>query len=142
MRQERQAAICAGSVYRMHFDSSKSRTKKNADDIKIYSNKWLGSVVWGSKDYDFPIKSPALNKYKVLVPYAWGNMYEKHYLCGTFADIIIASPNEACTETYLESGCFDDYKTAKKHAKYLMTKFARALLYVNKTLLSSDISIP
>lgn len=110
-----------------------SRTKKNADDIKIYSNKWLGSVVWGSKDYDFPIKSPALNKYKVLVPYAWGNMYEKHYLCGTFADIIIASPNEACTETYLESGCFDDYKTAKKHAKYLMTKFARALLYVNKT---------
>jgi len=31
-----------------------------------------------------------------------------------------------------ESGAFDDFETAQKHAKYLMTKFARALLYVNK----------
>ena len=110
-----------------------SKIKKNTCDIKLYSNKWLGSVGWVPSNYEFPIKSLALNKYKVFVPYAWGNLYEKHYLCGTFADIIIAFPNESCTETYLESGCFEDYETAKKHAKYLMTKFARALLYVNKT---------
>ena len=47
--------------------------------------------------------------------------------------MIIANPFEACTETYLESGAFDDYETAKKHSKYLMTKFLRALLYMNKT---------
>ena len=41
-------------------------------------------------------------------------------------------PGEACTETYLESGLFDSFEIAQKHAKYLMTKFCRALLYVNK----------
>ena len=54
------------------------------------------------------------------------------YLGGAYSNIIIASPNDICTETYLESGCFDDYNTAKKHAKYLMTRFFRALYFLNK----------
>ena len=60
-------------------------------------------------------------------------MSEKTGLGGAFSDVIIANPFESCTETYLESGCFNTYDDAKKHAKYLMTKFARALLYMNKT---------
>lgn len=67
-----------------------------------------------------------------LIPYAWGNMSEKNGLGGAFSDIIIAFPHQACTETYLESGPFDTFDLAKKHEKYLMTKFCRALLYVNK----------
>ena len=59
-------------------------------------------------------------------------MSEKTGLGGAFSDIIIASPSEVCTETYVVSGEFDDFETAQKHAKYLMTKFARALLYLNK----------
>lgn len=59
-------------------------------------------------------------------------MSESAGLGGAFSDIIIASPDEACTETYLEAGPFDTYKEAQKYAKYLMTKFCRALLYVNK----------
>ena len=59
-------------------------------------------------------------------------MDDKKYLGGAYSDIIIASPNDICTETYLESGCFNDYSTAKKHAKYLMTRFCRALYYLNK----------
>ena len=59
-------------------------------------------------------------------------MSEKSGLGGAFSDIIIASPGEACTETYLESGSFDSLEAAQKHAKYLMTKFCRALLYLNK----------
>ena len=63
---------------------------------------------------------------------AWGNMSETAGLGGAYANVIIAKPFEICTETYQESGCFDDFETAKKHAKYLLTKFARATLYANK----------
>lgn len=61
-----------------------------------------------------------------------GKHVGKEIFGGAFSDIIIAGPNEACTETYIESGCFETYDKAEKHAKYLMTKFTRALLYVNK----------
>jgi len=106
-------------------------SKQSNDDIKIYAKS--GIVIWGSKGYHFPKTTKAFDKYKVLVTYAWGNMSEKTGLGGAFSDVIIANPFEACTETYLESGVFDDYETAKKHSKYLMTKFLRALLYMNKT---------
>lgn len=100
------------------------------DDIKIYGSK--GLVRYVPFDYDLPKKTVAFNKYKIFVGSAWGNMSGSAGLGGAYADIIIGSPHEICTETFQESGCFDDYETAKKHAKYIMTKFARALLFVNK----------
>ena len=109
---------------------SMQKEKLSDNDIKIYGAKENRFV---SKDYVLPKKTKAFNKFKVFVPYAWGNMSKNAGLGGAYADIIIASPYEICTETYLESGCFDDFKTAQKHAKYLLTKFARALLFLNKT---------
>lgn len=106
------------------------REKQNLDDIKIYAKS--GLVLYVPRNYRFPKTTQALKKYKVFIPYAWGNMSEKTGLGGAFSDIIIGSPYEVCTETYLESGCFDDFETAKKHSKYLLTKFCRALLYMNK----------
>lgn len=106
------------------------RYKQDETDICIWIKS--GKKMWVPKDYPFPKKTEAFDKYKVLIPYAWGNMAEKNYLGGAFSDIIIAAPNEACTETYIESGCFDTFEQAEKHAKYLFTKFTRALLYVNK----------
>ncbi len=106
-------------------------SRKMDTDIKIYAK--AGMVIYAPSNYEFSRLSSALNKYKVFIPYAWGNMSENSGLGGAFADIIVAKPNEACTETYLESGCFDDIEMAKKHAKYLMTRFARGLLYMNKT---------
>ena len=88
-------------------------------------------------NYPIPKKSKALNKYKVIVGEAWGNWSTGAGLGGAFADIIIAKPNDVVTETFTEPGNFDDYDTAKKHAKYLMTRFTRALLYVNKHSLHS-----
>ena len=99
-------------------------------DIRVIGLRMIRYI---PKEYPIPKRTVALAKYKVFVPYAWGNMSETAGLGGAYADIIIASPNDICTETYLESGCFDDFDTAKRHAKYLMTKFARALLFVNKT---------
>lgn len=54
------------------------------------------------------------------------------WLGGGFAKIYIAKPQQICTETFLESGCFDTLEQAKIHAKFLMTQFCRALLYRNK----------
>lgn len=108
-----------------------STKKLNDNDIRVYAKS--GIVLWVPYDFPFPKTTKCFRKYKVFVPYAWGNMSEKTGLGGAFSDIIIAKPYEVCTETYLESGCFNDFELAKKHAKFLMTKFARACLYANKT---------
>ena len=89
-------------------------------------------VKYVPSDYNLPRVTKALNKYKIFVPYAWGNMSEKTGLGGAYSDIIIAKPNDIATETFQESGCFDTLDDARKHAKYLLTKFTRALLYFNK----------
>lgn len=39
---------------------------------------------------------------------------------------------EIVTTSYLTQGSYDDLNTARKHAKYLLTRFLRALLYNNK----------
>lgn len=102
------------------------------DDVKLYGLLDRRQVVkYVPKTYPFPRKTDAFDKYKVLMGKAWGN-FSNGYLGGAYADIVIAAPNEAATENFIESGAFDDYETAKKHAKYLMTRFARALLYRNK----------
>ena len=103
--------------------------KINGDDIKIYCKNEI--IKYVPKNYPFPRKG-AIDKYKIFVPYAWGNMSEETGLGGAFSNIILAFPNEACTETYLESMNFDNINIAKKHAKYLMSKFCRACLYINK----------
>lgn len=104
--------------------------RNSVSDILVYAKS--GVIAYVPTDYPFPKKTLAFNKYKVFVPYAWGNMSEKTGFGGAFSDIIIGSPGEACTETYLESGSFDDFEHVQRHAKYLLTKFCRALLYVNK----------
>ena len=83
------------------------------------------------ENYPLPKKTVAIKKYKVFIGKAWGN-FSAGYLGGAYSDIIIAEPNEICTENFLESGCFDNYADAKCHAKYLLTQFVRALLYAKK----------
>ncbi|MEO6761575.1 MAG: DEAD/DEAH box helicase family protein [Candidatus Saccharimonadales bacterium] len=102
-------------------------------DIELWTGGRGGRIIkYVPESYPFPKKTKALNKYKVLVAYAWGNWSEGAGLGGAYSDIIIAGPNVATTETWQESGIFNDFETAQKHAKYLMTKFSRALLYLNK----------
>lgn len=51
---------------------------------------------------------------------------------GAYGDIILALPYELSTESFLENGCFDDIDSARKHAKYIISKFVRALIFVRK----------
>lgn len=102
-------------------------------DIELWTGGRSGRIIkYVPVGYPFPKTTKALRKYKVLVAYAWGNWSEGAGLGGAYSDIIIAGPNVATTETWQESGAFDEFDTAQKHAKYLMTKFTRALLYFNK----------
>ena len=106
--------------------------QKNKNDIKLYSKE--GIIKYLPSNYPFPKNKDdtAFDKYKVFVPYAWGNWSEKNGLGGAFSDIIIAGPREVVTEYAQESGKFNDFETARNHAKYLMTQFCRACLYFNK----------
>jgi site-specific DNA-methyltransferase (adenine-specific) len=45
---------------------------------------------------------------------------------------IIAGPGEACSETYLVAGRFDDEQTARRYADYLRTRFVRFLVSLRK----------
>lgn len=109
-----------------------SDCKTSDDDILIYGLKQRkNTFCYLDKNYPLPKSTVAKNKYKILVGKAWGN-FSKSYLGGAYADIVIASPNEVCTENFLECGCFDNYRDASCCAKFVMTKFVRALLYLNK----------
>lgn len=114
-----------------HLPNIQDKKEKDTD-ISIYGLKNRKQTIkYIPKDYPLPKITSAFNKYKVFIGKAWGN-FSEGYLGGAYADIIIASPKEICTENFLESGIFESYDKAKMHAKYLMTKFARALLFANK----------
>lgn len=103
--------------------------KMNDNDMVLYGDRRRKYYI--AKDYPLPRTSVAFGKYKVLYTYAWGGMDGK-YLGGSYSDIIIAEPFEICTETYQEQGAYSTKDEARKHAKYILTRFARALLYINK----------
>ena len=102
-------------------------TRQYNTDIELWTGGRGGRLIkYLPSDYPLPKVTEALNKYKIFVTYAWGNMSEESGLGGAFSDIIIANPNVATTETWQESGLFENFEQAKKHAKYLMTRFTRA----------------
>ena len=113
--------------------------KQNPDDLVLYASN--ERIRYCPKNYPLPKKSPALYSYKVFIPSAWGNMSENSGLGGAYSDIIIGRPGEICTETFVECGNFNSFSEAQKFAKYAMTKFARALLYVNKVSQQSSRSV-
>jgi hypothetical protein len=100
------------------------------DDIKMYSSN--EQVFFLARRYPVPKVTSSFTKFKVFVPYAWGNMADGPGLGGAFANVVVAQPYEIATETYQEQGPFNDLDTATKHAKYILTRFARALLFLNK----------
>lgn len=102
------------------------------DDIAIYglkNRKFIKCYI--EKDYPIPKITSNIQRFTVLIGKAWGN-FSSNYIGGAYADIVISKPNEICTENFLESGSFNNFKSAQKHAKYIMTKFCRALVFMNK----------
>lgn len=112
--------------------------RQNVNDIRIFGGIDHKRAERYVKS-DFPLKeNTTITKYKIFVPWAWGNMDTNAGLGGAYADIIIAEPYDVCSMTYNTCGEFNDYETAKKHAKYMMTTFFRALMYMNKDVKTSS----
>lgn len=114
-------------------------------NIEINNEYFEGSVrLYGKKDGEgrtfkyiernkLPKVSHMLDKYKLFVVKAWGNMDEKRgFLGGSYSDIIVAEPLDCCSEMYIEVGPFNKKKYAENARKYFYTKFFRAVFYKNK----------
>lgn len=114
--------------------TSELKVKKENDDIRIFGK--IGKIKYIryiNSDSTLP-KQREGNKWgywKILLPINWGNFSGK-YLGGAYSNIIIAGPTDLCTDSYLECGKCKSFDEVKKHAKYCMSKFARALLLDNK----------
>ena len=46
--------------------------------------------------------------------------------------IIVAKPNDVCTESFVQIGSFDNQKSARNCEKYIKTKFFRTLVSIRK----------
>lgn len=82
---------------------------------------------------DLPKISTNIDAWKLFVPKAWGNMSERVGLGGSYSNICVAQPGDVCSETFIEFGPFKNQDETYRMAKYFMTKFFRALLYIAKT---------
>lgn len=99
------------------------------DDIRVFTPKGLK---YTPQDYPFPRLGTSFDSYKVFIPAAWGGWSGSTDLGGPYANTFIGYPADACIESYLECGPFATKQEAVYTAKYLMTNFTRALLYLNK----------
>ena len=80
-----------------------------------------------------PKVSSLLDKYKIFVVKAWGNMDEKGgYLGGSYSKVFAGKPGDCCSEMYIEIGPFSNKAEADNAVKYMNTKFFRAVFYNNK----------
>lgn len=108
--------------------------KENDNDIRVFGTINKRKCV-KFIDVNYPLPKPKKDCHKgiwkVLLPSAWG-AFDGEYLGGSYGDIYIANTTDICTESFSESGYCKDYENAKTHAKYCMSKFARALLMNNK----------
>lgn len=97
-----------------HFDGS----------VSIYANHKKGYV---ARD-KILINTTWIDKYKVLVPKAWGVGSIKN----DWIKPIIVEPNSCCTETYIVIGPFDTKEYAENVVSYLHTRFFHLLLSLKK----------
>jgi len=94
--------------------------------IKLYQNGGVGYI-----KKDEVIKNQQwIKDWKVVIPYSSpGDDSFPHLI---LSKPIVASPNSACTETYLVIGPFANEKTCKNVSTYLRTQFVRFLILLLK----------
>ena len=85
--------------------------------------------IWKYLPKNYPFKhTEALHKYKIFIT--------RNYGCGEIGEVpatpVLATPEELCTETFIELGAFDTYEELENCYSYFKTKFFRALVGVKK----------
>lgn len=110
---------------RTFFHGDKSPDKLN-DPIKLYGSS---RVSWVERA-TIQTNAEWINEWKVLMTRVQGTSaaVETKFL----SNPIISGPGEACTETYVVAGHFDNRETASRYAGYLRTRFVRFLVSLRK----------
>ena len=105
------------------------------DPIKLYGSQRISWVERPSVE----VNPEWVDDWKVLMTAVQGTSaaVETKFL----SNPIIARPGEACTETYLVAGRFDDEKTASRYAEYLRTRFVRFLVSLRKVTQHANRSV-
>lgn len=105
----------------------------NPLSIKIYGVK---GIKGGAKRTIGYINQDCINRSKGLQDYKL--FFGKAYMTTstTPPEIILAKPNEVCTETFLQIGPFKTENESDNCLKYIYTKFFRALLFFNRSSLN------
>ena len=83
------------------------------------------------------VSNEYIDKYKVMLPEGNGTGRFGEKLTAPF----VANPGEGSTDTYISMGTFSSRNEAESLAKYINTKFARAMLGVNKATQHSSKSV-
>lgn len=111
---------------------SRSKIDDGYSILGIDSNR-KRVTVYVDKNYPFP-KMDNIDKYKLFVSKAYGagkaigESENTLVMCAP----VVAVPNQACTETFLEIGSFDTKEEAENFYSYFKTKFFRTLLGIRK----------
>lgn len=119
-----------GSLLPSNFSGFRKGDKKDATDLRLHL--MLGGkreVRWVDAEY-VTKNSGLINKWKVLVPMAYGaGEGFPHQIIG---QIFVAGKNEVCTQSYVCVGSFDRKSDAESAESYLRTRFARFLISLRK----------
>lgn len=116
--------------YQLHLQND----VQNPNDVRLF-----GLFANGERGYKYlprhelPQQSSNLDHYKLFVPKAWGNMSPAVGLGGSYSNLCVARPGDACAETFIEFGPFASQDETIRIAKYFLTKFFRACLFLAKT---------
>lgn len=94
--------------------------------VKLYGSQ---RISWINRS-DLAQNTEWVDDWKVLMTAVQGTSaaVETKFL----SNPIIAGPGEACTETYLVAGRFDNEQTARRYADYLRTRLVRFLVSLRK----------
>jgi len=100
------------------------KNKPFNDSVELYFNGWKNQGLKYVKKSDVTKNHDWINKFKVLVPKAWGSgNANKDWL-----DPFVVGPGTCCTETYLVVGPFKSKKQAEFAISYIKTKFFHLLV--------------
>ncbi len=104
----------------------KGKVKPFPGCIKLYQNGGIGYVAKNELEANYEM----IDKYKVfLPPLGSGSDSFPHPILGK---PFVGEPNSACTETYLVAGVFSNKKQANNMVSYIVTRFLRFLVLLNK----------
>lgn len=96
--------------------------------VEFFYNGWRKDGVGYIEKHAIRKGNDLIDKYKVLIPKAWGVGDLSRDLLTPF----IAKPNSCSTETYLIAGVFDNIEEAQNLISYINTKFFHAVVSMVK----------